>query len=221
MNSTKKILAGSIAAALISLTTVSTASAEVSASIGIANKYLWRGLDLGNGDAAVSGDLKFSTGSGLYTGIWGSSGDATAGSEYDLYAGWAGKLGMVNLDASVWSYNYPGKNVDPGELTDVVLSAGVGAVTGTLYEMVQGDDADDYRYITLGYDFGKFNALVGVHDFDKADGNPTHLQLGYNYNDNVSFAVSQFLNDDDSVAGTTIGADNDMQFLASYTVDIK
>jgi len=221
MKKSTKVLTSSIAAAVLSLTIAPAAFAEVSASVGIANKYLWRGLDLGNGDAAVSGDLKYTAGNGIYTGIWGSSGDSTAGSEYDLYAGWAGNMGGVNLDASIWSYNYPSTNVDPGELTDLVLSAGIGSFTGTLYEAIQGDDDNDYRYVTLGYDFGKVNAMVGIHDYAETDGNPAHLQIGYNYNDNVSFAVSQFLADDDSDAGVKIGADSDAQFLVSYTVDIK
>lgn len=221
MKSSTKILAGSIAAAVMSLTAMPVAYAEVSASVGIANKYLWRGIDLGNGDAAVSGDLKYSAGNGLYAGIWGSSGDSALGAEYDLYAGWGGKLGMVDVDASIWSYNYPSSDIDPGEVTDLVLSAGVAGFTGTLYEAIQGDDNNDYRYGTLGYDFGKFNATVGIHDFENTDGNPTHLQLGYNYNDNLSFGVSQFLADEDTAAAAAIGADSDMQFLVSYSVDIK
>ncbi len=221
MKFSTKLLAGSIGIAVLSLTIAPAAYADVSASVGIANKYLWRGLDLGNGDAAVSGDLKYTAANGMYTGIWGSSGDSKAGSEYDLYAGWGGTMGGINLDASIWSYNYPSTNVDPGELTDLVLSAGIGSFTGTLYEAIQGDDDNDYRYVTLGYDLGKINATVGVHDFAETDGNPAHLQIGYNYNDNVSFAVSQFLADDDSDAGKALKVDSDAQFLVSYTVDIK
>lgn len=221
MKKSRKLLASSIAAALISVTAMPAAYAEVSASVGIANKYLWRGIDLGSGDAAVSGDLKYSNESGIYAGIWGSSGDSALGAEYDLYAGWGGKLGPVDLDLSLWSYNYPSSDIDPGELTDLVISAGLGDFTGTLYEAVQGDSGNDYRYISLGYDYGKFNAMVGIHDFENTDGNPTHLQLGYAYNDNVSFAVSQFIADEDSDAAVGLGADDDMQFLVSYTVDIK
>jgi uncharacterized protein (TIGR02001 family) len=221
MKKSRKLLVSSIAATLMSVTAMPVAYAEVSASVGIANKYLWRGIDLGTGDAAVSGDLKYSADSGIYAGIWGSSGDSALGAEYDLYAGWGGKVGAVNLDVSLWSYNYPSSDIDPGELTDLVISAGIGDFTGTLYEAVQGDDDNDYRYVSLGYDFGKFNAMVGIHDYENTDGNPTHLQLGYSYNDNLSFAVSQFVADEDTAAAAALGADKDMQFLVSYTVDIK
>ena len=221
MEHSRKILAGSIAAAILSIATIPTAVAEISASAGVANKYLWRGLDLGNGDAAVFGDIKVTNESGLYAGIWGSSGDAALGSEYDLFAGWGGKMGALDVDASIVSYNYPGSDIDPGELTDLVLSAGVAGFTGTLYEAIQGDDNNDYRYVSLGYDFGKMNATVGIHDFENTDGNPAHLQLGYNYNDNLSFGVSQFLADENTNAAATIGADSDLQFLVSYSLDIK
>jgi len=221
MKSSNKLLAGSIAAAILTASTFSVAHAELSASAAVANKYLWRGIDLGAGDAAVSGDIKYSMPNGLYAGIWGSSGDAALGAEYDLFAGWGGTLGAVNLDASIWSYNYPSSDIDPGEVTDLVLSAGIGNVTGTLYELIQGDDGNDYRYITVGAEFGKISAMVGVHDFENTDGNPAHLQLGYSYNDNLSFAVSQFIADEDSAAAGAIGADDDMQFLVSYSLDIK
>ncbi|CAA6810371.1 MAG: Unknown protein [uncultured Thiotrichaceae bacterium] len=222
MKNSKKILTAAIGAALLSTATIiPTASAEVAASVTVANKYLWRGLDLGAGDAAVSGDLTVSNASGAYAGIWGSSGDAALGSEYDLYAGWGGKVGAIDLDVSVWSYNYPSSDIDPGEATDLVVSVGANGFNGTLYEAVQGDDDNDYRYVTLGYEMGKYSGMLGIHDFENTDGNPTHLQLGYNYNDNVSFAVSSFVSDDDSAAGIAAGADSDPQFLVSYSLDIK
>lgn len=223
MKTSKKVITTAIASALLTISAVlpTTASAEVSASVGLSNMYLWRGIDLGSGDPAFSGDLKFSSASGAYAGIWGSSGDAFLGNEYDLYLGWGGKLGMVDIDASLWSYVYPSSDIGAGDAMDFVVSAGVGPVTGTLYETVEGDDGDDYRYMTLGYEFGKFNAMVGVHDFENTAGTPTHLQLGYNYNDNVSFAVSSFIKDEDSEAGLGLGADSDPQFMVSYTFDIK
>ena len=46
-----------IAAAL--LTTGAAAQADVSGSIGIASSYLFRGFDLSDGSAAVSGSLDY------------------------------------------------------------------------------------------------------------------------------------------------------------------
>ena len=53
-----KTLAGAVAAATFAAFAVTPAHAEVSASAGIASTYLFRGLDLGSGTPAVSGELK-------------------------------------------------------------------------------------------------------------------------------------------------------------------
>lgn len=188
-----------------------SAQAEVSASVGVSNMYLWRGYDLGSGDPAVSGDISISSKSGLYAGVWGSSGDALLGNEYDVYAGWGGDLGPVGLDVSLWSYAYPSSDVSPGESVDLVVGVSAGPVTGTLYEMVEGDEGDDYRYMTLGFEKDKFSALVGHHSYDIAE-DATHLDLSYAYNDNLSFTVSQFLDGVD---------DDDPKFQVSYSFDIK
>ena len=62
---------------------------EVTASVAVSNMYLWRGNNLGNSTPAISGDINASAG-GFYGGIWGSSGDAESGNEFDVYAGFGG-----------------------------------------------------------------------------------------------------------------------------------
>jgi len=84
-----------------------TAQAEgtVSASAAVSNMYLWRGIDLGDGSPAVSGDLKYSIG-GAYAGVWMSSGDDTLGNEYDYFVGWGTQANDFIFDISLWNYNY-------------------------------------------------------------------------------------------------------------------
>lgn len=218
---TKKILAGSLLAVLSGAALMAPAAyagAEVSASAGVANMYLWRGIDLGDGDAAISGDLKVTHDSGAYAGIWGSSGDASWGTEYDLYAGWGGKVGNLDVDASLWTYAYPDKDdtvdgdIAPGELVDAVVSVGSGPVNVTLYESLEGDDDNEYRYVTAKYTKDKYSAMYGQHMYDEG-ASPGHIQLGYQYNDNLSFAVSQFVVDNDEV-------DDNPKFLVSYSLPL-
>lgn len=218
---TKKILANSLLV-MLSAAALSApaahAGAEVSASVGVANMYLWRGMDLGDGDAAVSGDLKVKHDSGAYAGIWGSSGDASWGTEYDLYAGWGGKVGNLDVDASLWTYAYPDKDdtvegdIAPGELVDAVVSVGSGPVNVTLYEALEGDDDNESRYVSAKYTKGKYSALYGQHMHEEG-ASPGHVQLGYQYNDNLSFAVSQFVVDNDEV-------DDNPKFLVSYSLPL-
>lgn len=225
MKLTRKTLASSIAASVLAASAmVQVAHAEVSASVGVASTYLWRGFDLGSGTPAVSGDLKYSN-SGFYTGIWGSSGDTAAGTEYDLFAGYGTSFGaddFVTIDISVWNYVYPTgagyldndetpelEETDIGDLTDVVLSIGVGPVAFTYYDNVAG--VTSYEYYTLGGSIAAFSLLVGMHDNPEGD-DPVHVNLSYAYNDNLSFTLSQFVADEPE--------DDDLKFVVSYSLPI-
>ena len=193
------------------------AAVEVSGSAAVASTYLWRGYDLGSGTPAVSGDLSVSAG-GAYAGIWGSSGDTSAGTEYDLYAGYGLEVGGFTFDISVWNYNYPtgaGYTIDGetdfGDFTDVIYTIGYGPVSFAWYDNVAGDGTEDYEYYTLGAEFGKFSILAGMHDNTTGD-DPVHLNLGYAFNENLSFTVSQFISDEPD--------DDDLKFVVSYSLPI-
>ena len=219
----KKVLASAVAASTLALSAFApVANAEVSASVGAANMYYWRGLDLGNGDAAISGDLTVSTG-GLYGGVWASSGDASAGTEYDLYVGYGGEAGSFSYDISVWNYNYPsatesvmigGEEVvvdassDIGDLTEVVGSIGFGPVAVTYYHGVA--DLDEYWYATIGATFDKFSVTYGMHEDDLA-----HVDLGYAFNDNLSFTLGKVVDDVDGAY------DDDAKFVVSLSLPIE
>ncbi|UTF59788.1 TorF family putative porin [Gilvimarinus sp. DA14] len=213
----KKVLASAVAASAIALSAVApSASAEVSASVGAANMYYWRGMDLGNGDPAISGDITVSTG-GLYAGVWGSSGDASLGTEYDLYVGYGGEAGSFTYDFSLWNYNYPSApanadgsdgSPDLGDLTEAVVSLGFGPVAVTYYHGLE--DLDEYWYTTLGASFDKFSVTYGLHEDDYS-----HLDLGYSFNDNLSFTIGVPVDD---VDGTY---DDDAKFIVSLSLPIE
>jgi len=204
----------------------SIANAEVSATAGIASTYLWRGLDLGSGTPAVSGELKFSK-AGIYSGIWGSSGDEKNGSEYDLTLGYNGAIGDFSYGLGAINYNYPSDaETDIGELSDAVLTLGYGPVAFGAYVPVGREDSSgDYMYFTLGASFSAFSILMGVHSSDLAGGGvvgcdedesskctPVHLDFTYAYNDNLSFTFSQFVMDGP--------ADDRLKFVVSYGLPI-
>ena len=94
--------------ALATLAAPGIASAEMSASAGVSNFYLWRGLDISAGAPQVAGSLDYSHESGAYAGVWASSEDA--GTETDLYFGFAGEAGGLSYDISFWEYLYPSDN---------------------------------------------------------------------------------------------------------------
>ncbi|PVZ72129.1 TorF family putative porin [Pelagibaculum spongiae] len=174
-----------VVGAILAPTTASADSA-VSASLGVSNFYLYRGVNLGNnadtlGTAAVSGSLDYSHASGAYAGVWASSGDANAGTEYDLYAGYALEIGDVALGAGVVNYLYP--EIESGsklsELTEAMLSVSGYGASASAWKTITGGGA---WYYTLGYELESFSATLGMTDPKGEDGY-SHLDLAYSIKD--------------------------------------
>jgi uncharacterized protein (TIGR02001 family) len=218
-------LAAAMTAGLVATTTT---QAEVSASVGIASSYLWRGQNLGNGDAALSGSLDYAFESGLYTGAWVSSGDAGLGTEYDLYVGFAGEAGGIGYDIGYMGYIYPSQSEelveeDPdvdstadelGDVGDIYLNLSVADVSLTTNF---SDNGGDYVYNTLGYGMGSVSALIGVNTDLEDDGKGayTHIDVSYAYNDSVSFTVSKMVAQS---SGTSAASP---EFVVSYSLPIE
>lgn len=217
MKTMKTLLAAAVAASVLSVPAMAEESGvDVAASVSIASAYLWRGQDLGNGSPAVSGDLVASK-AGVYGGIWGSSGDDASGNEYDLFVGYGVEVEGFSIDLSVWNYVYPdlGAASDTfGDLSEVILSVGYGPVAVTYYDNIAG--ANGYSYLTVGAEFGAFSATIGATSNDDSDDDYTHLDLGYAYNDNLSFTLSQVVDQDNNE-----GVDDDLNFVISYSVPLK
>jgi hypothetical protein len=214
-------LATAMTAGLVA-TTTTQAEVEVAASASIANMYLWRGQNLGQsattgGIPALSGDIAVSA-SGAYGGIWASSGDANAGQEYDIYAGFGGEAGVVSYDVSVWAYVYPDggtSNGTFGDNSEIIVSLGAAGASVGIYKQI-GDDVDnDNMYYTLGYGMDAFSANVGMTGAADKDDDYTHLDLSYAYNDNISFTVSKIVSQEIDKK-----LDEDTKFVISYSLPI-
>ena len=210
-------LAGVMTTGLTATTSVFAEDVEVSASASVASMYLWRGKDLGNGAAAVSGDITASMG-GAYAGVWTSSGDTKAGNEYDLYVGYGGEVEDFSYDLSVWTYSYPGDDTENGEgntfsLTDAILSLGYMGASFSYYYPLNSNPTD-YSYITLGYGMDAYSATVGISNSDSDSDKYTHLDLSYAYNDSLAFTLSKVVDaEEDSF-------DDDIKVVVSYSLPI-
>lgn len=198
------------------------ANAEVSASMGVASFYLWRGLDISGGAPEVSGSLDYSNESGVYAGIWTTS--EAGGSETDLYFGFGGEAGAVSYDLSYWTYLYPSDNplVGGGDstLSEFVVNVGVSDFGFTLYKGIDVDapgPGDDYNYVTLDYSFGDFNVLYGQWMWDQTVGSDdSHITFSYAATDNFTFTASKGFQD--TPAGTAY--DEDILFHVAYSLPV-
>ncbi len=142
-----------IASALLAATGV--AQADMSASLGVASNYLFRGVSQTGDAAAISGSVDYSHESGLYLGTWMSNVDfgGKEDMEVDGYAGYAGEMGSVSYDVSYLYYWYPGAGGD-----------------------AQGGDLD-YGEVALGLGFGPLSASVAYTVNAEANG-PGPFQEG-------------------------------------------
>ena len=219
-------LATAMTAGLVGTTTT---QAEVSASAGVASSYLWRGQNLSNGAAVVSGSLDYGHESGAYAGAWVSSGDAALGTEYDLYVGFAGEAGDLSYDVGYVSYIYPSQNEEAvavagngidstadelGDVSDLYLNL---SFAGVDFTTNFSDNGGDYVYNTLGYGMGSVSGLIGVSTDLEDDGKGayTHIDLSYAYNDNVSFTVSKMVAQSSGNSGAS------PEFVVSYSLPIE
>jgi uncharacterized protein (TIGR02001 family) len=216
MKMKQKLIASAIALSSMAGFAVPAAHAEVSASVGAGNMYYWRGKDLGNGDASVWGDLKYSE-SGFYTGIWGGSGDAGSGTEYDIYAGYGGTAGDFKYDFSLWTYSYPKTGVElaPGDLSEAVLMLGYGPVAATYYKNIAG--ASSYSYVTLAATFDKFTVKYGQHsdNEDASMDGMAHVDVTYAFNEKVSFTIGKVVDDADG------SVNDEAKFVVGLTLPIE
>jgi hypothetical protein len=198
-----------IAAATLTTFGLAAAPAAVAldASASVATSYLWRGLDLGNGDAALAVDLSDSMGAVSY-GLWVSSGDEELGTEFDLYASYSGSVGEIGYSIGYASYIYPTDDTEFGDVEDVIYGLSYGPASYTVFDAE--DSATDYEYTVVGYEAGAYSLAYGEHDGDYD--NMSHLDVSYSVNDSLSLTVSTVLDSDAEANedGTTV--------VASYTL---
>ena len=106
-----KILKTALLAATAALAVTSVAQAadgpSLSANVGVASDYVFRGVSQTNGDPELFGGLDLTAGQ-AYAGVWLSNVDFGDGTriEYDTYAGIKPEVAGFNLDLGVVYYSY-------------------------------------------------------------------------------------------------------------------
>ena len=200
----------------------SLASAEMSADITISNMYLWRGQNVAPDGATVSGTLSYSHDSGAYAGVWTTS--EQGGHEYDLFVGYGGEYAGISYDVSYWYIAYPEDGAPNTDLSDnnvneSALSLGYADFSfGVVFGNV-GNETNDYKYYTLGYDIGKFSLMYGMQSYttDASGNDYSHYGVSYAATDELSFTVSMLSNEGDYPDKASGAYETDPLIQVSYT----
>lgn len=156
---------------------------ELSATLTGVSDYRFRGVSLSDRDPAIQGSVDLEHQSGFYVGVWGSSIAEFAGAhtEVDVYGGWRGSFGGLDVDAGVTGYFYP----DGQDATYVELTGSLGytlgpveAKVGVAYAPDQanlGNDDSFYAYgqVKAGIPSTPVTLVAQVGHEDGAMGGPT------------------------------------------------
>lgn len=171
------------------MSSVAVAESPLTANVGVASNYIWRGATQTDDASAVSGGIDYAHDSGFYAGTWVSNVTWTTndGYEQDLYVGFGGEAGPISYDVSYIAYTYPVGDAEE-DFSEVILSVGYGPVSLTYAPTVgkeaSGSNQDD-AYMSLSAEFEvkkdlTLTVLYGSYDFDGGDSfdyNHTHVSL--------------------------------------------
>lgn len=183
---------------------------DLEASAGVANTYLFRGVDVNDGRAQVFGDLTYRSDVGVYFSGWGSSAGNGA-NEFDAVLGFSREIGEVAINIGAINYIYPGEtdSDDFGSEAEAFIGASWNGFELYYYDNIASKWQENagYFYVAASYVWNQFAATLGYgaddtltgndeNDplvFSEAEYNYTHFDVTYAFNDNLSFTVSQII----------------------------
>jgi uncharacterized protein (TIGR02001 family) len=133
------------ALAVMSLLITATAQAEVSANLGFASDYHYRGIF--QASSSVNGGLDFGK-NGFYAGTWAA--DVKDGLEIDGYFGYGGEIGQFGYSIGYTGYFYTGDFDDTYQEINLGGSYGIFALNVAVGEYDNfGGPRQDYTYYAL------------------------------------------------------------------------
>ena len=184
-----------MALAALTLFTVGNAYAEVTANLGFASDYYYRGIL--QAPTSANGGIDFEK-DGFYAGTWAA--DVKDGLEVDGYFGYGTEVGDVGLSIGYTGYFYTGDFDDTyqeinlgGAFAGLSLDVAIGE-----YENFSGP-TQDYTFAALTFEHEGFYGTYGTfsQDFDGS-----YIELGYGTTiSEIDFGVALILADDDLLGG--------------------
>lgn len=204
MNQNKIALAVAAVLAAANVAVAEEAAAPLTANIGVVSNYMWRGVTQTKDGAAVQGGVDYADESGFSIGTWASNvdfGDDDPDNninlpkyEWDIYAGYAEKLGdNLGFNLTTGYYAYPdGKDSNMWELgasgTWEIFTLGAAyTLDGQASEPAPFREGDLYYYGNLAFDLPinfKLTGTLGRYDFNDYgdEGDYTHWQVSLSKN---------------------------------------
>jgi len=197
----------------LALFTTGAAQAEVSANLGFASEYYYRGIF--QAESSANGGLDFESG-GFYAGTWAA--DVGDGLEVDGYFGYGGELGDFGYSVGYTGYFYTGDFDDTYQEINLGASFGIVALDVAIgeYENFTGPKLD-YVYYALTVEK---NGFYGKYAGFEEDFSGEYFELGYGTTvAEIDLGVNLVFNDSD-LSGTG-SSDEAIIFTIGKSFDIK
>jgi len=197
---------------LILLLAAATANADLSANVGYASEYHYRGIL--QKTSSASGGLDFEQG-GFYAGTWAA--DVGDGLEVDGYFGYGASVGDIDLSIGYTGYFYTGDFDDTYQEVNLGTSFGIFSLDVAIGEYDNFDGPKlDYTYYSLTAEAE--SGLYGTFGGFSQDFAGEYLELGYgttvaeiDLGVAVIFANDDLVGDDEESIVFTIGKSFDLQ----------
>ena len=213
MKKINTLLAASVLAATAGVS--APVMADLSANIGFASEYYYRGLM--QAESSASAGVDYESGS-LSAGIW--TADVGDGLEVDVYASYGIELGGLGVSVGYTTYQYTGEFDTEYNEVNLNLSYGIFSleVSDGEHEVDGADDAD-YLFTALTVEQNGFYGTYGAFSNDW-DGD--YIELGYGaeiggFETGVALIFSQ---DDLGVDGTNGDDDEAIIFTLGKSFDL-
>lgn len=187
----KKLLASSVIAATAFAGASAPAMADLSANIGYASEYYYRGISQAESSASAGVDYEVG---GFSAGVW--TADVEDGLEVDIYGSYGLELGDFGVSVGFTSYQYTGDFDTEYNEVNLNLSYSIFSLEVSGGEHEAADDAaedEDYLFTALTVEHNGFYGTYGAFS-DDWDGD--YLELGYGteiggFDTGVAFIFSQ------------------------------
>ncbi len=154
------------------LITSAAANADVSANLGFASDYYYRGIF--QAQSSVSAGLDYEK-SGFYAGTWAA--DVKDGLEIDGYFGYGGKIGDFGYSVGYTGYFYTGDFDDTYQEINLGGSLGVFSLDVAVGEYDNFDGPrQDYTYYALS---AEKNGFFGKYAGFSQDFSGEYFEVGY------------------------------------------
>jgi uncharacterized protein (TIGR02001 family) len=166
----KTFIKSGLVAALLGIST--TAGADVSANLGFASEYYYRGIF--QESTSANGGLDYENG-GFYAGTWAA--DVGDGLEVDGYFGYGFDLGEANVSVGYTGYFYT------GDFDDTYQEINLGTSVGLFSFDVAIGEYDNFDGPTLDYTYysvtAEKNGFYGKYAGFTQDFGGEYVELGY------------------------------------------